>query len=66
MTTYLEVAQALVRAGYVSGADVEAAASVLGDVLVVQAAQDAVTEALADTGWWWRWRLRTRTAGTSS
>ena len=44
MTTYVEVAQALVTAGYVSDADVDAAASVLGDTLVVESAQDAVYE----------------------
>ena len=48
MTTYLEVAQALVRAGYVSDADVDAAASVLEAALVIESAQDAVAEALAD------------------
>jgi len=48
MTTYLEVAQALVRAGYVSDADIDAAVRVLGDALVTQAAQDAMAEALAD------------------
>jgi hypothetical protein len=48
MTTYVEVAQALVAAGYVSDADVDAAASVLGDALVVESAQDAMAEALAD------------------
>ena len=48
MTTYLEVAQALVRAGYVSDADIDAAASVLEAALVIESAQDAVAEALAD------------------
>ena len=48
MTTNLEVAQALVRAGYVSDADIDAAVRVLGDALVTQAAQDAMAEALAD------------------
>jgi hypothetical protein len=48
MTLNVEVAQALVTAGYVRDADVEAAAAVLKDALVVEAAQDAVAEALAD------------------
>ena len=48
MTLNTEVARALVRAGYVSDADVEAAEAVLGDALMVEAAQDAVAQALAD------------------
>ena len=48
MTLNVEVARALVTAGYVSDADVEAAAGVLEDALVVEAAQDAVAQALAD------------------
>ena len=48
MTTYLEVARALVTAEYVSGADVEAAAAVLADALVVADAEDAEAAALED------------------
>ena len=47
MTLNVKVAQALVAARYVSHA-MEAAAKVLGDALVVEAAQDAVAEARAD------------------
>jgi len=36
VTTYVEVAQALVSAGYLSDADVEAAAVVLSDALGVE------------------------------
>jgi hypothetical protein len=48
MTLNVEVARALVRAGYVSDSDVDAAASVLEAALVIESAQDAVAEALAD------------------
>ena len=48
MTLNVEVARALVTAGYVSDADVDAAAGVLEDALVAEAAQDAVAQALAD------------------
>ena len=48
MTTYVEVAQGLVTAGYLSDADVEAAAAVLADALVVAEAQDAAAAARAD------------------
>jgi hypothetical protein len=41
MTTYVEVAQALVEPGYLSDADVEAAARVLEDALMVADAEDA-------------------------
>ncbi|MFN2177410.1 MAG: hypothetical protein ACK2U3_15805 [Anaerolineales bacterium] len=47
MTTYVEVAQALVSAGYLSDADLEAAAEVLKDALIIDAAeavQDDVAE----------------------
>jgi hypothetical protein len=40
MTTYVEVAQALVTAGYLSDADVQAAVDVLNDALTIQAAED--------------------------
>ena len=41
MTTYVEVAGALVRAGYLTDADIEAAAAVLENYLIVDAAEDA-------------------------
>jgi hypothetical protein len=47
MTTYVEVAQALVSAEYLSDADIEAAAEVLKDALIIDAAealQDDVAE----------------------
>jgi hypothetical protein len=40
MTTYVEVAQALVTAGYLSDADVQAAVDVLTDALTIQQAED--------------------------
>jgi hypothetical protein len=48
MTTYLEVAQALVSAGYLSEADIEAAADVLEDVLIIADAEDAQDAASDD------------------
>jgi len=48
MATYVEVAQGLVTAGYLSDADVEAAAAVLAYALVVAEAQDAEAAALED------------------
>ena len=48
MTTYVEVAGALVSAGYLTDADVEAAAAVLADALVVADAEDAIDAALDD------------------
>jgi len=48
MTTYIEVAQALVDAGYLTDADLEAAITVLEDALVVAAAEDAEDEAAED------------------
>ena len=48
MTTYVEVAGALVSAGYLTDADVEAAAAVLADALVVAEAEDAIDAALDD------------------
>ena len=48
MMTYVEVSQALVMAGYLSDADVEAAAAVLADALVVTDAEDAEAAALDD------------------
>lgn len=47
MTTYIEVAQALVSAGYLSEADIEAAADVLDDALIIADAEEW-QEAAAD------------------
>jgi hypothetical protein len=47
MTTYVEVAQALVSSGYLSEADIEAAADVLEDALIIaddEEWQDAVAD----------------------
>jgi hypothetical protein len=47
MTTYIEVAQALVSSGYLSEADIEAAADVLEDALIIaddEEWQDAVAD----------------------
>jgi hypothetical protein len=48
MATYLEVAQALVDAGYVSDADIQAAADILADALIVEAAEEVEAEAMDD------------------
>ncbi|MEZ4517765.1 MAG: hypothetical protein R3C44_13390 [Chloroflexota bacterium] len=48
MTTYLDLARALMDAGYVSDADVQAAAAVLADALIVEAAEDAEAAAMED------------------
>ena len=48
MTTYVEVAQALVTAGYLSDADVDAAVDVLADALLVSDAEEAKGDALDD------------------
>lgn len=48
MTTYVEVAQALVTAGYVSDADLQAAADVLADALIIEAAEEAQDDASED------------------
>ena len=47
MTTYIQVAQALVAAGYLSEADIEAAVDVLEDALIIadaEALQEAASE----------------------
>jgi hypothetical protein len=47
MTTYIEVAQAMVSAGYLSEADIEAAVDVLEDALIIaeaEALQEAASE----------------------
>jgi hypothetical protein len=48
MTTYIEVAQALVSAGYLSEADIEAAAEVLEDDLIIADAEDVQDAASED------------------
>ena len=48
MATYLELAQALVDAGYVSDADIRAAADILADALIVEAAEEVEAEAMDD------------------
>lgn len=48
MTTYVEVAQALVSGGYLTDSDVEAAAAVLEDALIIEAAEDVQAEAAED------------------
>jgi len=48
MTTYIEVAQALVTAGYLTDADLDAAADVLVDALIVEAAEEAEADAMDD------------------
>lgn len=47
MTTYIEVAQALVSSGYLSEADIEAAADVLEDALII-ADDEELQDAAAD------------------
>lgn len=48
MTTYIEVAQALVEPGYLSEADITAAADILADVLVVTDTEISEARAKAD------------------
>jgi hypothetical protein len=48
VTTYLEVAQAIVSAGYLSDADAQAAANILADALVVEVAEQAEADAILD------------------
>lgn len=48
MTTYFDLAQALVGTGYVSDADIQAAADVLADALIIEAADEAEAEAMDD------------------
>jgi hypothetical protein len=50
MATYLEFAQALVDAGYLSDADIRAAADILADALVIEAAEEAEADAMDDYG----------------
>ncbi len=48
MTTHIEVAQALVDAGYLSDADIEAAVNILADALAVEEAEAAAAAAIDD------------------
>ena len=48
MTTYIEVAQALVSAGYLSDTDVDAALEILADSLIVADAEETKAFAAAD------------------
>ena len=48
MTTYGELAQALAEAGYLSDADLDAAAEILADALVIEEAEEIEAAALID------------------
>ncbi len=48
MTTYDEISQALVSAGYLTEADLEAAADILADALIVEVAEEIEAEAMDD------------------
>jgi hypothetical protein len=48
MTTPLEVAQALVTANYITEADLDAAATVVADALIVEAAEEIEAAAMDD------------------
>ena len=48
MTTIVEVAEALVTAGYLTETDLEIAADVLADALIVEAAEEDEAEAMDD------------------
>ena len=48
MATNMEVAQVLVSAGYLSAADIEAAADVLDDALIIEMAEEAEGQASDD------------------
>ena len=48
MTTYVEISEALVTAGYLTEADIEAAVNILADALIVDAAEDVEAEAMDD------------------
>jgi len=48
MTTTVEVAKALVTAGYLTDADLEAAANILADTLIIEAAEDDEAGAMDD------------------
>jgi hypothetical protein len=48
MTTIVKVAEALVTAGYLTEADLEAAANILADALIIEAAEEDEAEAMDD------------------
>lgn len=48
MTTYLELARSLMDAGYVSDADIQAAAVILADAMLIEAVEEAEGEAMDD------------------
>jgi len=48
MTTYVEISEALVSAGYLTEADIEAAVNILADALIVDAAEEVEAEAMDD------------------
>lgn len=48
MTTYVELAQALAEAGYLSDADLDAAADILADAIVIEEAEEIEAAALID------------------
>lgn len=48
MSTYFELARALADAGYVSDADIQAAADLLADAMIIAAAESAEAEAMDD------------------
>lgn len=48
MSTHFELAQALANAGYVSDADIQAAADILMDALIIEAAEEVEAEAMDD------------------
>jgi hypothetical protein len=48
MTTTVEVAKALVTAGYLTDADLEAAANILADTLIIEAVEDDEAGAMDD------------------
>ena len=50
MATYVEVAEALVTSGYLTEADLDAAADVLADALIVEAAEEVEAAAVDDPG----------------
>jgi hypothetical protein len=48
MTTYVEICEALITAGYLTEDDIEAAVNILADALIVDAAEEVEAEAMDD------------------
>jgi len=48
MTNYVDIAAALVSAGYLTEADLDAAADILADALIVEVAEEAEADAMDD------------------